>query len=599
MTLVEAYKPNFCSDNKATALHADPEDCSKFYSCFVAITYFLSCPPGLVFNGVYKVCDWPNNVDCGRRKVTGQDSFDLTSTSKPTPSPTSTTLAPSLGVSESSPVPANVKAAEAITPENAVWTLAPPLTTFCEGKLDDLYADPENCSKFYQCIDEVSYQFTCYKDLMYNPLLKNCDWEWNVNCTTQTEDVPDQNQDCANDGQAVTPEVKDSPSASNCGFVVCYVPNWAIYRTGSARFGPENVDPNLCTHIIYAFATIRGNRLAALQPTDEPRGDDIGNYARVTNLKKRKPGLKVLLAVGGWRMDTTLFSNVAATEDSRAEFVSTTIEFLKKRNFDGLDFDWEYPSNGRNPALDKQRYAQLCEELRAAFDREASGERRLILTAAVSANPNIIDASYDIPKLAAALDIVNIMSYDLHGSWEGVTGHHSALKPGPWETGNQTNLNVDWVARYWADLGIPKSKLVVGVPFFARTFTLSSTNNSGIGAPIIGTGLPGKYTKESGSLSYYEVCSILSVSSRFAIDAQRVPYLVSGSQWIGYDDQASLREKVQFIKRNGFGGVMVWDISFDDHTGKFCGEGVYPLLNAVISGCTSVDTANTVTILLP
>lgn len=39
----------------------------------------------------------------------------------------------------------------------------------------------------------------------------------------------------------------------------------------------------------------------------------------------------------------------------------------------------------------------------------------LLLTAAVGAGKKTIDAAYDIPNVCANLDLVNLMSYDLHG----------------------------------------------------------------------------------------------------------------------------------------------------------------------------------------
>lgn len=36
--------------------------------------------------------------------------------------------------------------------------------------------------------------------------------------------------------------------------VVCYVSTWAVYRTGKGSYSLENIDPNLCTHLIYSFA---------------------------------------------------------------------------------------------------------------------------------------------------------------------------------------------------------------------------------------------------------------------------------------------------------------------------------------------------------
>lgn len=134
-------------------------------------------------------------------------------------------------------------------------------------------------------------------------------------------------------------------SYSSSENIFCYVTNWAQYRTYPAFFYPENIDPFVCTHLIYAFASIKNNQLSAFDPTDESTLNVKGLYERTTDLKKLNPNLKVLLAVGGWNMGSTPFINIVSSSTNMDLFVSTSVTFLKNRKFDGLDLDWEYPSN--------------------------------------------------------------------------------------------------------------------------------------------------------------------------------------------------------------------------------------------------------------
>lgn len=55
------------------------------------------------------------------------------------------------------------------------------------------------------------------------------------------------------------------------------------------------------------------------------------------------------------------------------------------------------------------------------------GLPRLLLSASVPAGKGNIDAGFDIPNVVRSLDFINIMTYDLHGSWDPLTGHNSPL----------------------------------------------------------------------------------------------------------------------------------------------------------------------------
>jgi len=365
--------------------------------------------------------------------------------------------------------------------------------------------------------------------------------------------------------------------------IVCYYTNWSQYRPKTGKFVPEDIQPDLCTHIIFAFGWIKKGKISSLEANDETKDGKTGLYERIMDLKKVNPSLKILLAIGGWTFGTAKFKEMSGTRYARQTFVFSAIPFLRKHGFDGLDLDWEYPKG----TTDKANFVSLCKELRESFDAEAQELKaaRLLLTAAVPVGPDNIKGGYDVPAVASYLDFINVMAYDFHGKWENQAGHNAPLHAPSSDSEWRKQLSVDHAANLWVKLGSPREKLVIGMPTYGRSFTLASARNFRVNDAASGGGVEGVYTKESGVLAYYEVCELLrSGKASYAWDDEmKVPYLVMGDQWVGFDDERSIRLKMSWIKKNNFGGAMVWTVDMDDFTGTLCSNRnvKYPLIGAM------------------
>ncbi|XP_073964913.1 probable chitinase 2 isoform X1 [Choristoneura fumiferana] len=349
--------------------------------------------------------------------------------------------------------------------------------------------------------------------------------------------------------------------------VVCYIASWATYRPEAGKYDIGDLEPSLCTHLVYSFAGLDEANMSikSLDPWQdlEKNNGQVG-YKGFVGLKQRYPHLKVTIAIGGWNEGSLKYSNMAAKKENREKFIKSVLAFLDNYKFDGLDLDWEYPARRDGKPEDRANYVTLVKELKEAFE-----PHNYILTAALGAGKDTMEAAYDLPKLSRYLDFIHMMCYDYHGTWDGVVGANAPLKGV-----DQDTLNVEFTIKYMLAHGVSPYKMVLGLPMYGRTFILQNPAEDKVEfgrTPVKNVGFKGPYTREAGFMGYNEICMELANQSHSWSHhwdhSSSTPYLRHNERVIVYDDAQSIAIKVKMAMSYGLGGLMVWSIDTDDFKG--------------------------------
>jgi chitinase len=323
--------------------------------------------------------------------------------------------------------------------------------------------------------------------------------------------------------------------------IVAYYAGWKA---------PIAFEPRRVTVVVYAFLYVAPDGAVAM---DDP-SRDAANLEHLRAVRERHPHLRLMAAVGGWTRSDG-FSDMAASAATRATFIASSIAFLRRHRYDGIDIDWEFPGAIGVPCAagrtcdrpeDMRNFALLLREMRAAFDSAgAQDKRRYLLTIAADARK-----ATGMAALAPSLDWINLMTYDYHGNWEKAAGLHAALHRDP---DDPQDANADASVRMYLAEGIPAGKLTLGIPFYSKGWTGCAPGPRGDGLyQPCREALPEFPATPAGSQHHWNA-------------AASVPYSYDRATgtFITYDDERSVRAKARYAKERRLLGAMFWELSAD------------------------------------
>lgn len=330
--------------------------------------------------------------------------------------------------------------------------------------------------------------------------------------------------------------------------VAGYYASWAAY----SGYTPDQI-PEGVTHVLYAFADIGADLKIKVGDSEV----DFANFEKLRQLKLQRPELKTLISVGGWTWSGR-FSDVALTSASREAFADSVVAFMLRYGFDGVDIDWEFPTGGgmtgnAERPQDKTNFTLLMKALREKLDEQGARDNCHYLLS-FAGGAQAFYTNIELDKLGGIADFATIMTYDMHGpSASSVTDFNAPLYT-PGESSPQYQWSCDEAVKLWTGRGFPKSKILMGIPFYGMKFN---------GVKNAGNGLYQSFSS-GASIPYDEIVSAYLSNPayrRYTHADALVPWLFNGSTFISYDDAASVAAKAGYIADSGLGGAAVWELS--------------------------------------
>ncbi|MFJ8014514.1 glycosyl hydrolase family 18 protein [Streptomyces sp. NPDC096339] len=432
-------------------------------------------------------------------------------------------------------------------------------------------------------------------------------------------------------------------TASSGGVKIAYYDQWSVY--GNA-FYPKHLDTRGIAGkldvINYSFGNIHPTNLTCFE-ANKAAGDDnnpnagdgagdsyadyqksfsaadsvsgvadkwdqpiVGVFNQFKQLKAKYPHLKINISLGGWTY-SKYFSDAAKTDASRKKLVSSCIDQYIKGNlpveggyggagsaagiFDGIDIDWEYPGSsgghlGNHYAPeDKQNFTLLLKEFREQLDAygAANGGKKYLLTSALPAGQDKIKY-IETDKIGAYLDYANIMTYDMHGAWDGdgPTYHQSPLQPSAadptdpiapgtekYSIDNAIDSWIDGNPAYGITGGFPANKLTLGYEFYYRGWKgVAPGTTNGLAQPATQASGARPTSQQAGIAMYKELGGIVdNPAATFWDDQAKASYFYKDGEFFTGLNQKSIQARVDYGKQRGLAGAMMYSLlGLDNNT---------------------------------
>jgi chitinase len=225
-----------------------------------------------------------------------------------------------------------------------------------------------------------------------------------------------------------------------------------------------------------------------------------------------------------------LKATAAGTVDT---LVANMATLVVQYNLDGVDIDWEANTN-------ISQYITFIAKLRAALP---AGKLIVADVGNWGSLPNVMAGSY------ANLDQINVMCYDMD---QGQSGRFAWYNDALLQAGDSSKATCDWRVNSFTKVGVPKSKLGIGIPLYGRRWTsITGPMQTGGKQQVISyANLVSDSTRWQPSYQQFDTKYISNYLS--------IPSL---NEFISYSGPEFVHQVVTWAKAQGYGGFMAFSLS--------------------------------------
>ncbi|CAK7212940.1 hypothetical protein SCUCBS95973_001630 [Sporothrix curviconia] len=334
----------------------------------------------------------------------------------------------------------------------------------------------------------------------------------------------------------------------------------------------SQLDTAALTHVHFAFATLSADY------TNVSVGSTASAY-QFDSFVRLGSAVHRVLTFGGWTFSTdpstySIFRE-GVTAANREAMATAMANYILEYDLDGVDIDWEYPGAPDIPGIpaastdDGANYLAFLKVLKGLLPGKT-------VSIAAPASYWYLQG-FPIAEIAAVVDYIVFMTYDLHGQWDA--GNAYAQEGCP--TGNclRSHVNLTETMTSLAMItkaGVPSGQVVVGVSSYGRSFGMTDgscyTPECTFGGTAgASTATPGVCTDTAGYIADAEINDIVAgttstVSRRAATvneyyydaasDSQVLVY--NGNQWVAFMTPAIRTSRTALYQGLSLGGTTNW-----------------------------------------